>query len=559
MIIFTPLQRFFRMLQPNKKAIRNLYIFAIFNGIIALSLPLGIQSIINLIQIGEMSASWVLLVSIVLLGYIFNGGLQIIQLNIVEGLQKDIFARSAFEFAYRIPRIRMDELQNQYAPELMNRFFDTIIIQKGVAKILLEMTASILTIFFGLILISFYHPFFIIFSILIVLLGFIISTYTFQRGLKSSINESKYKYKVAFWLEEIARTNTTFRLSCDTSLPLRNTDTLVESYLHARDDHFQILLRQYYLFIFFKILIAAGFLILGSVLVFNQQMNIGQFVAAEIVILLLISSTEKLLLTFEIMYDLLTSIEKIGEFTDLELENSKGGNILQNPKNGGLDIRIQNLHFKYSDKDEYIINGLNLEIKANEKVALTGSTGSGKATLIKLMTAFYEHQRGNIIYDNIPIRNYDMTELRSVIAVCISDDRIFEGTLMENLTVGREVSQDKISEVLENIGLTTFVNQLAEGFNEEVGPQGLRMPESIAQKIILARNLLKEPRLMIVEDIFNNLEKLEKIKIFKYILQKNEDRTVLVVSKDPDIIKLTERIIILNKGSVSEIQIVKKK
>ena len=559
MIIFTPLQRFFRMLQPNKKAIRNLYIFAIFNGIIALSLPLGIQSIINLIQIGEMSASWVLLVSIVLLGYIFNGGLQIIQLNIVEGLQKDIFARSAFEFAYRIPRIRMDELQNQYAPELMNRFFDTIIIQKGVAKILLEMTASILTIFFGLILISFYHPFFIIFSILIVLLGFIILTYTFQRGLKSSINESKYKYKVAFWLEEIARTNTTFRLSCDTSLPLRNTDTLVESYLHARDDHFQILLRQYYLFIFFKILIAAGFLILGSVLVFNQQMNIGQFVAAEIVILLLISSTEKLLLTFEIMYDLLTSIEKIGEFTDLELENSKGGNILQNPKNGGLDIRIQNLHFKYSDKDEYIINGLNLEIKANEKVALTGSTGSGKATLIKLMTAFYEHQRGNIIYDNIPIRNYDMTELRSVIAVCISDDRIFEGTLMENLTVGREVSQDKISEVLENIGLTTFVNQLAEGFNEEVGPQGLRMPESIAQKIILARNLLKEPRLMIVEDIFNNLEKLEKIKIFKYILQKNEDRTVLVVSKDPDIIKLTERIIILNKGSVSEIQIVKKK
>ncbi|MBK8347776.1 MAG: hypothetical protein IPL08_09130 [Saprospiraceae bacterium] len=127
---FTPVQRFFRMLEPNKKAITNLYIFAIINGLIALSLPLGIQAIINLIQGGEISASWVLLVSIVLIGYMFNGALQIIQLRITEDLQKDIFTRSAFEFTYRIPRIRMNALQNHYAPELMNRFFDTITIQK---------------------------------------------------------------------------------------------------------------------------------------------------------------------------------------------------------------------------------------------------------------------------------------------------------------------------------------------------------------------------------------------------------------------------------------------
>lgn len=559
MITYTPVQRFFRLLQPNKDAIRNLYIFAIFNGLIALSLPLGIQAIINLIQGGEVSASWILLVGIVLIGYVLNGLLQIFQLRITEDLQKDIFTRSAFEFAYRIPRIRMDALQNQYAPELMNRFFDTISIQKGVAKVLLEMTAAALSILFGLILLSFYHPFFIIFSVLIIVLGIIIGSYIFQRGLKSSIVESKYKYKVAFWLEEVARTNTTFRLSCDTSLPVRKTDVLVEKYLDAREKHFKILLRQYYLFIFFKILIAAGFLILGGILVFNQQMNIGQFVAAEIVILLLISSTEKLLLTLEVVYDLLTSIEKIGQVTDLELEKSAGHSNIVNEDQQGMSVSIHNLYFKYPDSVDYSLQDFNLDIKSNEKVTLTGSNGSGKATLLKLMTAFFEPQRGNIIYDNIPIKNYDITQLRSYIAECISEDRIFEGTLLENLTVGRDISQYKISEVLDNIGLTSFIHQLPQGYNTEIGPQGKRLPGSVTQKIILARNLLKEPRLMIVEDIFKNIEKKEKLLIFKYILQKNAERTVIVVSKDPDIMQLTDRIITLDDGKVVDTQIVNKK
>lgn len=558
MTTYTPVQRFFRLLEPNSKPIKNLYIFAIFNGLIALSLPLGIQSIINLIQGGEVSASWILLVSIVLIGYILNGGLQIVQLRITEDLQKDIFTRSAFEFAYRIPRIRMDALQNQYAPELMNRFFDTITIQKGVAKVLLEMTAAALSIFFGLILLSFYHPFFIIFSVMIIVLGFIIGNYIFQRGLKSSIKESKYKYKVAFWLEEVARTNTTFRLSCDTSLPVRKTDVLVEKYIDARESHFQILLRQYYLFIFFKILIAAGFLVLGGILVINQQMNIGQFVAAEIVILLLISSTEKLLLTLENVYDLLTSIEKIGQVTDLTLEQSDGSIIIPNGDQQGMSVSINNLYFKYPDGEQNSLQDLNIDIKSNEKVTLTGSNGSGKATLLKLMTAFFEPQRGNIIYDNIPIKNYDITQLRSFIAECISEDRIFEGTLLENLTVGREISQNKISDVLENIGLTSFVNQLTQGYNTEIGPQGKRLPGSVTQKIILARNLLKEPKLMIVEDIFKNIEKKEKLQIFRYILKKNEDRTVIVVSKDPDIMQLTDRIITLDDGRVVDIKTVNK-
>ena len=458
--MFTPLQRFFRMLEPNGKAIRNLYIFAVINGIIALSLPLGIQAIINLIQGGEVSASWILLVAIVLLGYLFSGGLQIVQLRITEDLQKDIFVRSAFDFAYRIPRIKMEILEKHYAPELMNRFFDTITIQKGVAKILMEFTAAGLSILFGLILLSFYHSFFILFSILVILAVFVLGRYIFHRGLHSSINEWKYKYKVAFWLEEVARTNTTFRLTCDASLPVKKTDELVSSYIDARETHFGILLRQYYLFLIFKLMIAAGFLILGSVLVFNQQMNIGQFVAAEIIVLLLISSVEKLLLIMENVYDLLTSIEKIGQVMDMELENTDTISLQDVNRAEGLSVRVNNLYFKYPDDNDNSLKGLNLDINANESVCITGSNGSGKATLLKLMTAFFEPQRGTIVYDNIPLKSYNVSDLRSIIAECISEDRIFDGTLLENLTVGRNIPLENIGKILDLVGLSPFIEQL---------------------------------------------------------------------------------------------------
>lgn len=552
--MLTPIQRFFRMLQPNGQAIRNLYIFAIINGLIALSLPLGIQAIINLIQGGEVSASWILLVSIVILGYLFSGGLQLVQLRITEDLQKDIFVRSAFDFAYRIPRIKMEILENHYAPELMNRFFDTITIQKGVAKLLMDFTAAALSIIFGLILLSFYHPFFIIFSILVFLIVFILGNYIFQRGLKSSITESKYKYKVAFWLEEVARTNTTFRLSCDASLPVKKTDYLVSSYLDAREKHFKVLLRQYYIFLVFKVMIAAGFLVLGGILVFNQQMNIGQFVAAEIIVLLLISSVEKLLLYMETIYDLLTSIEKIGEVTDMDLENATPNAYLSVKNNEGLSVNIKQLFFKYPDDQDYNIRGLDLVINSNEKVCITGSNGSGKATLLKLMTAFFEPQKGTILYDDIPLKNFNIDELRGIIAECISEDRIFNGSLLENLTVGRNCSLDNISEILDHVGLTSFVQQLPEGYSTHIGPQGRRLPGSVSQKIILARNLLKNPRLLIVEDIFKNLEKYEKLDLFKKILDRSLPRTVVIVSKDPEIMKLTDKIITLDDGQVSNIQ-----
>ena len=244
---------------------------------------------------------------------------------------------------------------------------------------------------------------------------------------------------------------------------------------------------------------------------------------------------------------------------DMELENTDTISLQDVNRAEGLSVRVNNLYFKYPDDNDYSLKGLNLDINANESVCFTGSNGSGKATLLKLMTAFFEPQRGTIVYDNIPLKSYNVSDLRSIIAECISEDRIFDGTLLENLTVGRNIPLENIGKILDLVGLSPFIEQLPDGYASNIGPQGRRLPGSVAQKIILARNLLKNPRLLIVEDIFKNLERKEKLDLFKTILETNKSKTIVIVSKDPDIMKLTDKVITLEHGEVSKVVINSKK
>ncbi len=285
---------------------------------------MGIQAIINLIQGAQISTSWIVLVVLVTLGVAFQGLLQLMQIRILENIQQKIFTRSSFEFVYRFPKITMDELKNDYPPELANRFFDTLTVQKGLSKILIDFPAALLQIVLGLLLLSFYHPFFIIYGLLLILLGFLLFKSTAKKGLETSLLESKKKYNVAHWIQEVARSLISFKLSGSTNLAMKKNDELTAAYLDARESHFKVLMLQFSQMIGFKVLVTLGLLLIGGLLVINQQMNIGQFVAAEIIILLLISSVEKVITGLESFYDVLTSLEKIGQVVDKKLEKQEG-------------------------------------------------------------------------------------------------------------------------------------------------------------------------------------------------------------------------------------------
>nr|HAD50566.1 ABC transporter ATP-binding protein/permease [Algoriphagus sp.] len=259
----TPIKRFFRLLKEEKSQVYSIYFYAVLNGLITLTLPLGIQAILNFILGGRISTSWIILVLIVAAGVAFGGFLQISQLQIMEKLQQRIFTKSGLSIAYRLPRVKAEILHGQYGPELVNRFFDTVNLQKGLSKILIDFSTALLQVIFGLLLLSVYHPTFILFGIaLFVILGLIFYI-TGPRGMETAMKESSYKYETAYWLEEIGRTMNTFKLVGNTRLPILRADKLLQFYVDFRSKHFAVLIFQYKIMIAFKVLIVSSLLVAG--------------------------------------------------------------------------------------------------------------------------------------------------------------------------------------------------------------------------------------------------------------------------------------------------------
>jgi ABC-type bacteriocin/lantibiotic exporter with double-glycine peptidase domain len=548
----TPFSRFWLLLKPDKKEIRNIYIYAFFNGLVNLSLPLGIQAIINLIQGGSLSTSWIVLVSFVILGITISGILQIQQLKITEYLQQKIFTRAAFEFAYRIPRIKLEALYNHYAPELMNRFFDVTAVQKGLSKILLDFSAASIQILFGLILLSLYHPFFIVYSLILIILVYSIFKLTSARGLETSMYESKYKYKVVHWLEELARTSVSFKLAGNSELPMKKVDEYSGEYIKSRDSHFRILKNQYALMVIFKVLVSAGLLVVGSLLVMEQQMNIGQFVAAEIIILLVLGAVEKLILSLESIYDILTSLEKIGQVTDLELENDTGYDIKF--VEGGMSLEMNNVSFKYPENKNFVLKNVNLNVKNGERILLKGDSNSGKATLLNLFAGLYKIDDGSLILDDLPIGNYNPNKLRGSIGDCLMNELLFEGTILENITMGRErATYENVIWAIENLELKGFIKNLPNGLNTMYNPQGKQFSKGVVDKMILARSIADRPKLLLIKDVFSSFFQEEKNRIFRFLVSKENEWTLIVASNDGNLLNMMDNIYCVENKNIIKI------
>ncbi|MEM9024531.1 MAG: ABC transporter ATP-binding protein, partial [Bacteroidota bacterium] len=458
------------------------------------------------------------LTTFVILGVAVTGILQVAQLRITETLQQKIFTRAAFEFAYRIPRIKLEAFYRQYAPELMNRFFDTINVQKGLSKILIDFSTAVLQVIFGLILLSFYHAFFIVFSLILILLVIAIVRFTARKGLVTSLQESKHKYQVAHWLQELARTSTTFKLAGTTDLPLQRVNTHVNDYLEARESHFQVLVRQYSLMVAFKVIVATGLLAIGGILVMEQQMNIGQFVAAEIIILLVMGSVEKLIVSMETIYDVLTALEKIGQVTDLDLESEDGVDLVEHCQECGLEVHLDDIHFAYPENRHNALREITLNLKSGEKLMITGANGSGKSTLLHVLAGLYDVQEGQITYDGLPRGNLGLSSLHTVIGDSLAQEQLFAGTVLENITMGRTTASfDNVRHVVTHLGLEEFIRSLPQGFDTELEPQGKGLPGSIVQKLLLARSIVDNPKLLLLEDAFEHLDETERRRIIDFL------------------------------------------
>ena len=545
----TPLKRFYNLLELDKKDVYQIFFYAIFSGLISLSLPLGIQAIVNFIQSGRISASWIVLIFLVVVGVALIGILSLMQLRITENLQQKIFVRSSFEFAARLPKIKFEAMYDNYPPELANRFFDTIAIQKGTSKLLIDFSAALLQIAFGIILLSLYHPYFIVFGLMLFALLYFIFKFSYTSGLETSLKESKFKYKVASWLQELARNNFSFRSELNYDFALQKNNKIVTDYLISREKHFNIIKRQFSQLIIFKIIITASLLSIGGFLVLNQQMNIGQFVAAEIIILLVINSVEKIILGLETFYDVLTSVEKIGQITDLSLE--KDVEIKNESCFINFELETEDLSFHFPDTTDIILNNISLKISQGDKIFIEGENGSGKTTLIRVLAGLLQPTSGSYFINDDSFRKIDLTQFRSQIGTIISSETPFEGTIQENITFNdQSISFDDLKWAISGVQLSGYLKTLEKGLDTKIFPEGRQLSSSNAQKILLARSIVKKPKILFYEDPTDVMDEQAANEIIDFITDPSNKWIVVVSSKNPYWKTKCNRQLIMKNGEI---------
>jgi ABC-type bacteriocin/lantibiotic exporter with double-glycine peptidase domain len=546
-----PLRRFFRLLSTERKDILYIIFYSIVIGLLGLVLPLGIQTTVELISGGVFFSSVYLLIGIVILGVLIGGILQIVQISLVEHLQRRVFTKASFEFAFRIPRLRTEAILQNYAPELVNRFFEILTIQKGLPKVLIDFASGVIQIFFGLVLLSLYHPFFVFFSIVLVAILTLIFYSTGRSGLESSINESKYKYKVAQWLEELARAMNSFKLAGTTDLPIRKTDYTVNNYLKYRKKHFSVLVTQFSFIVFFKAAVTGCLLIMGTILVVDRQITLGQFVASEVIVILILSSVEKIIMYMDVIYDLLTAVDKLSQVTDLPLERVGGVDLPRTDVQDGYRVDVRNLSYRYPDSKKQILRDVSLSIAPSEHICIAGPGGTGKTTLTNIIAGLHSGFEGSVTINDYSIRDLDLSHLRDRMAKNISAEDIFDGTILENITIGKSMeSPQDVIDALQAVGAYNEIIKLPDGLSTHLVSGGKGFPSSLINKIILARCLAKKPRLIILNDFFSGIKKQDKLDLLKSLTGPAHPWTLIAVSNDPVVMAACDRVVIINNGVV---------
>lgn len=545
------LKKLFQLINLEKREVGQIYFFAMLIGLIQLSLPLGIQAIIGLLFGGVLSVSLIVLISFVVVGVLLGGIIQVMQMRVTESIQQRIFTRLTFAYAFRIPKLDLFSIDNYYLPELVNRFFDTANLQKGMAKLLLDVPTATIQVLFGLLLLCFYHPAFAVFGLILFIFVCVIIYGSSNKGLNSSIEESDYKYRVGHWLEEISRAIKTFKFAQKNQLHLNKVDELIVGYLSARRLHFGILVFQYRILIAFKVLITASMLIIGTLLFLDQQINLGQFIAAEIIIIAVLNSVEKLIISLETGYDVLTAIEKLDHVLqkpqDKELESFDGS---ETHRVKSFDLSVRSLGFSFSSGKK-ILDGVTFDLKPGEKICITGSEGSGKTTLIRVLAGLYSGYSGKILVNDMPLYNIPADKWRSGIAVFFAQEELFNGSFIENLTLGNpNITLSEIDEICKLVGLLPFLQSQLDGYYTAIDSQGQRLPNSVVQKILLARCFLKKPHILMMENGWEIIESEYRKRIInKLIYDKNF--SLIAVSGLEELSSRCDRIVRITDGKIN--------
>ncbi|MCA9208274.1 MAG: ABC transporter ATP-binding protein [Planctomycetales bacterium] len=543
----SPLSRLLGFLRPEKNDLWAVLVFSLVVGMLALATPVAVEALVNTVAFGRYLQPVIVLALLLFTFLAFAAAMRGFVTYVVELFQRRLFIRVVEDLAYRLPRARQQEFDNCHGPELVNRFFDIVTVQKAASSLLLDGLAIVLQTVIGMIILAFYHPFLLGFDVvLLALIGF--TVFGLGRGaIKTAIKESKAKYAVAAWLEELTRHPTAFKLNDGNQFALERADQLAVTWLDARRGHFRVVLRQILFAFGLQAVAATALLGLGGWLVILGELTLGQLVAAELIVMMIVGSFAKLGKHMESFYDLLASIDQLGALFDLRTEAQDNLFHLRVGVPAGAAVRAAG--YQFGGKSG--LNPITMQLEPGEAVALVGRPGSGKSTLVDLLAGLRTPSAGHVELDGIDLRELRPDSLREHVAVTRGVE-IFHGSVGENVHLNRtELGAEDVRDALKAVGLLDELLQLPEGLNTMLQTGGAPLSASQATRLMLARAIVGRPRLLLIDSTLDSLADESLAEVLASLTRDNAPWTLLVATGRRAILDACDRVISLDSRNVS--------
>lgn len=541
--------RFLRLLHGERRDILTLFLFAIFSGFLYLAAPLAIDAMVSNLAFGAQTAPYLEALVILAIALVAALAIQAIitvyQYVISDVIQRRIFVRTATDLAHRLPRVKATSLDDVHAPELVNRFLDVVTVQKSTALLLLEGINLVISSLIGMVLFSLFNPLLFIFTVLF-LISVIVATLLLGRGaVTSSIAESRVKYDMVNWFEEIAAFPFAFKGPGGYAMARETTNRIATEYVACRSRHFRIFMRQVVGLLGISVLSNAILLVLGGWLVISQQLTLGQFVASELIFGGIIVTLGKFGKKLEAWYDAMAAMDKLGHIVDLEVEREDGESPA--PREGGIEVKGVDLGFGYEESGP-LFKHLSFTIPPSTRAAIIGPHGSGATSLLDLLFGLREPALGHVAIDGLDLRNWSLESLRNHVQL-LRRDEIVGDNIVENLRLGRpEIGMDEIQSALAKVGLLDTLLSRPHGLNLHLKIGGAPLSANQRTRLLFARALAQQPRLLLIDEIFDGLDEDTFHLLTRAILDKNLPWTVIIATRDLEVASRCEHIINLGPG-----------
>lgn len=529
----SPVRRLIALMRPEAPELWTIAIFSAITGLLYLALPLAVNAFISNLSFGAQSGPFlqglVAIASVLFVCLVVAGALRALQHVVAEVVQRRIFVRLGTDVAYRLPNVDLEAIDGVHAPELVNRFLDVITVQKSASMLLLTGINLVLSAAIGLTVLAFYHPFLLAFSLALVVALAAVVLIGGRRAVATSVRESRRKYEVVDWLEELARHPRVFKGAGGTDLARSRADDLVRGYLDARRDHFRILLRQISSLLALEVIAATALLAVGGWLVLNQQLTLGQLVASEIIVSAIVASISKLGKQFEAWYDAVAAMDKLGHLVDLRLERS-GGEVAD-AREGGMRVEVRELSYARLGRRP-TFEGLSFTVAPGERVALLGTRGSGTSSILELLLGMRNPLAGEIVVDGVPVRTWDLAALRSQACILRSTD-IISGTIAENVRLGlSSMPVREVQRAIDAAGLQDTVRSLPDGLSTQLVTGGLPLAGRQRARLLAARAIAHRPRLLLLDELLDGHEGTLDA-LARALIDAPHPWTVIVATRDP--------------------------